>query len=155
VSFQQLHRDGCKLLGKSRDVSEGKLLIEPDLVANIVFADTASARNKTRVDQYIEKSGTQAPPAEDDPVERPVGDLGGADAVTSIDLAEQGVGSVIWATGFSGDFSWLKVPAVDASGSATHELGSLPMREPISWGSLGLASESPGSSTGWPRTRGA
>jgi len=126
VSLQQLHRDGCKLLGKLSDVQGGVLLIEPNLLDNMAFADTASAGNKTRTDGYIEKTGGDHPPVEPDPAEAPVDDLGGADQVISLDMAQAGIGSVIWATGFVGDFSWLNVPAVDPSGNPVHELGISP-----------------------------
>ena len=41
----------------------------------------------------------------------------------SIDLAKEGVTSIIWATGFRQDFDWLKVDAFDAKGTPIHHRG--------------------------------
>jgi putative flavoprotein involved in K+ transport len=38
-------------------------------------------------------------------------------------LAEAGITSIIWATGFTVDFSWLRVNAVDEAGKPKHRRG--------------------------------
>ena len=38
-------------------------------------------------------------------------------------MAEEGVTSIIWATGYSYDFGWLQVDAFDAAGRPRHERG--------------------------------
>ncbi len=43
--------------------------------------------------------------------------------VLELNLAETGVTSIIWATGFSQDFSWLKVDAFDSAGKPRHQRG--------------------------------
>ncbi|TIV06766.1 MAG: hypothetical protein E5W00_17230, partial [Mesorhizobium sp.] len=44
--------------------------------------------------------------------------------VRSIDLAARGITTVIWCTGFRGDFGWVCVPNVlDAQGQPLHEKG--------------------------------
>jgi putative flavoprotein involved in K+ transport len=40
-----------------------------------------------------------------------------------LDLAEAGVTSIIWATGFAVDYSWLKVDAFDENGKPKHQRG--------------------------------
>ena len=41
--------------------------------------------------------------------------------IDSLDLADDGIGTIIWCTGFDGDFSWLKVDgAVDANRQPSH-----------------------------------
>ena len=44
--------------------------------------------------------------------------------IRSIDLAARGIATVIWCTGFKGDFGWVRVPdALDAQGQPLHENG--------------------------------
>jgi putative flavoprotein involved in K+ transport len=43
--------------------------------------------------------------------------------ILELNLAEAGVTSIIWATGFAVDFSWLKVGAVDDKGLPKHQRG--------------------------------
>ncbi|MCU0503201.1 MAG: hypothetical protein MUC51_15835 [Anaerolineae bacterium] len=43
--------------------------------------------------------------------------------IRELNLREAGVTSVIWATGYSLDFSWIDIPVFDASGSPCHQAG--------------------------------
>jgi hypothetical protein len=43
--------------------------------------------------------------------------------VLTLDLAAAGVTAIIWATGFSVDYGWLKVAAVDRNGKPRHQRG--------------------------------
>ncbi len=42
---------------------------------------------------------------------------------TEIDLHAQGVGTIIWATGYRPDYSWLDVPVLDRKGRIKHNGG--------------------------------
>jgi len=46
-----------------------------------------------------------------------------SDPILELNLAEAGVASIIWATGFSADYSWLKVDAFDEKGRPKHQRG--------------------------------
>ena len=71
--------------------------------ANVAAGDAFAARMRAMVDQTIRRRGVDAPPAEPDDHDAPI-DL---DPPSSLDLRAQEVGSVVWCTGFTGDFSWL------------------------------------------------
>ena len=43
--------------------------------------------------------------------------------IKEIDLAKKGIRTIIWATGYVQDFSWLKVDAFDADGRPVHYRG--------------------------------
>jgi putative flavoprotein involved in K+ transport len=45
------------------------------------------------------------------------------DPVLELNLAEAGVTSIVWATGFTVDYSWLKVDAFDEEGKPKHQRG--------------------------------
>ncbi|MOA38285.1 putative oxidoreductase CzcO [compost metagenome] len=43
--------------------------------------------------------------------------------IRELDLAEAGITSIIWATGYAVDFSWLQVDAFDDKGKPKHQRG--------------------------------
>ncbi len=45
------------------------------------------------------------------------------DPIHSLDFAKEGISTIIWATGFKQDFSWLKVDAFDEKGAPIHQRG--------------------------------
>jgi len=47
--------------------------------------------------------------------------------IPCINCAEANITSVIWTTGFTGDFSWLKLPALNNAGKPIHENGVSPI----------------------------
>ena len=45
------------------------------------------------------------------------------DPILALNLEEAGIGSIIWATGYRVDYSWLKVDAFDEEGRPKHQRG--------------------------------
>jgi putative flavoprotein involved in K+ transport len=45
------------------------------------------------------------------------------DPILELNLAEAGITSIIWATGFEADYGWLKVDACDEAGRPKHRRG--------------------------------
>jgi putative flavoprotein involved in K+ transport len=127
ISLQSLSAQGVVLLGRFKGVLNGSLAFGDEVGDHIRFADQASADAKRVIDKYIERAGLDAPPAEDDPAETVVPSVPNP-PIRSIDLATGGISSIIWCTGFSGDFSWVKLPgALDAAGQPVHEDGIGPI----------------------------
>ena len=62
-----------------------------------------------KIDDYIARNGIEAPPATDDPAEVVPARIP-SPPTASLDLGASGITSIVWCTGFNGDFSWLKVP---------------------------------------------
>ena len=111
------------LLGRFRGVVNGSLAFGDEVSDHMRFADDASADAKRVIDQYIERAGLDAPPAEDDPAET-VAPRVPNPPIRSIDLAASDLSSIIWCTGFTGDFGWVGLPgALDATGQPLHEDG--------------------------------
>jgi len=92
------------------------------------FADEFSQRQKDNVDAYLAQAGITPPPLEADPADAPDPEAECASPLRRLDLREAEVGTVIWATGFTGDFSWLHLPVLDADGRPVHEQGISPAR---------------------------
>ncbi|UWU17143.1 flavin-containing monooxygenase [Rhizobium sullae] len=128
ISLQSLSAQGVVLLGRFGGVENGSLIFGDDVDGNMRFADDVSANTKRLIDEYIERAGLDAPPAESDPaetVEPRVPDP----RIRSVDWIASGVRSVVWCTGFTGDFSWIRLPgALDTAGQPVHEdgVGTIP-----------------------------
>ena len=110
ISLQSLSALGVVLVGRVRDVSaSGTLLFEDSLAESVAYADETSERLKSKIDEYIARAGIDAPDAQPDPDETAAHEFPDP-PILELGLIENGIGSVIWATGVTGDFSWLKVP---------------------------------------------
>ena len=46
-----------------------------------------------------------------------------AEPLRRLDLRAEGIGAVIWATGYRVDFGWIEVPVLDARGEPVHRRG--------------------------------
>ncbi|MER9893434.1 NAD(P)/FAD-dependent oxidoreductase [Mesorhizobium sp. M0119] len=124
ISLQGLGAQGVVLLGRFAGVEDdGRLSFADDLEEHVRFADEASANVKRYIDEYISRSGIDAPVSEPDPAETVAAQLP-YPAVRSLDAAESGVTTVVWCTGFKGDFSWARLSGLlDPEGQPVHEDG--------------------------------
>ncbi len=112
LGLHQLAQDGVHLLGRLKDVNGTGVLIGDDLTDNLAQADEFATEFKKGVDQYIEKNDVQAPESQ-----RAVSRAGyEVDIITRLDLEEEGITSVIWATGYNYDYSWIDFPVFDDTG---------------------------------------
>ncbi|MER9773185.1 NAD(P)/FAD-dependent oxidoreductase [Mesorhizobium sp. M0220] len=128
ISLQSLSAQGVVLLGRFNGMENGNLIFGDELDDHMRFADEISANAKRLVDEYIERAGLDVPLAEDDPGETIEPRLPDP-PIRSIDWTASGITSVIWCTGFTGDFSWVRLPgALDAAGQPIHEdgVGAIP-----------------------------
>lgn len=129
ISLQALSAQGVVLLGRFAGAQDGGVLsFANDLDENVRFADEASAKVKHYIDEFIRCSGIDAPASEPDPAEIVAARMPNP-AIHSLDLIASGISTVVWCTGFRGDFSWVKLPGViGPSGQPIHEDGvaSLP-----------------------------
>ncbi len=123
LSLQDLSRRGVTILGRLQDVEAGSLVLGEDAPANVRFADAFSQKLKDDVDAWLAREGITPPPLEDDPADAPDPEAACASPLRKLDLAEAKVGTIIWASGFKGDFGWLHLPALDADGAPVHQEG--------------------------------
>jgi putative flavoprotein involved in K+ transport len=123
VSFQSLARDGVILLGRVSDIDGYDLILKPDLMDSIRFAEEKSYAFKNDIDAFILREGIIAPPPEPDPGEPELPDLRGSELVERLNLLKAGITSVIWCTGFDANWGWLKVGVFDDQGHPQHRNG--------------------------------
>ncbi len=122
INLRQLSRNGVVLLGHIQDAREGKLTMAGDLQENLNYADQFAAFVKKSVDDFILKTGIEAP-ADSNPDDPSLRDLPRGEPILSLDLKEVGITSVIWATGYRYDFSWIQIPVTDETGYPIHQRG--------------------------------
>lgn len=119
LNLHQFARDGVTLLGHVRDARDGKIIIAPDLKQTLAKVDQFEAAALKDVDEYILAKRLSIPP-ETLPQLRD----GYAQAViTELDLKQSGITSVVWATGYTFDYSLVKLPVVDADGYPVQRRG--------------------------------
>ena len=119
LDLHKLAAKGVTLLGRLQNVAGSKLLLGGDLRENVAFADAVAADFTRAIDAYIAQTGIQAPP-DDEPLS-----TAGYEAalITELDLDAAGVASIIWATGYTFDFGWVKFPIFDEFGFPVQERG--------------------------------
>jgi putative flavoprotein involved in K+ transport len=122
LSLPALARAGVILAGRPVRVDGDRVAFDDSVRANVAAGDAFAARARAMIDEIIRCRGLDAPPAEPDDHDAPV-DL---DPPMSLDLRAEEVGSVVWCTGISGDFSWLDPALVDVDGQPRHQDAAAP-----------------------------
>ena len=122
VDFRALAASGITLLGMAGPYDDGIVSFASDLRTNIENGDANYLSMLDEADAYITRNGL------DLPEERQARILGpDPDCVTNpireLDLAAAGITSIVWATGFAFDYSWLQVDAFDDTGKPKHQRG--------------------------------
>jgi len=147
LSLQALARAGATLVGRPVAVARERVTFDDSVTANVAAGDAFAARVRGMVDDLIRRQGLDAPPPEPDDTDAPV-DL---DPPAALDLRADDVASVVWCTGFTGDFSWLDPALVDADGQPWHQDTAAPA--PGVWyvGLKWLVRRSSGILHGFPR----
>jgi putative flavoprotein involved in K+ transport len=122
VDFRKLAHDGMTLLGRTQSYSNGTLHIADDLVTNLRRGDEDYLSVLAAVDAYATEHKLDMPeepeasnmPSDPDCVVNPIQQL---------DVKAAGITSIIWATGFAQDFSWVKLDTFDERGNPKHRRG--------------------------------
>ena len=109
ISLQSIAAKGANLIGRVEDFENTTAIIKDDLRENIDFADGFSAHVIEMLHPAIDKMAPGTPPLEDEPADDPAPTDLGANTPTRLDLDEAGITSIIWTTGFTGDYSWLNI----------------------------------------------
>ena len=126
LSLQHLASQGVVILGRLLDSESGTLVLGADAAAHVHFADEFSPRAKTDIDAYLTRMNITPTPLEDDPADRPDPEAECVSPLRQLKLHEANVSTVIWATGFTGDFSWIHLPVFDDQNKLIHKRGVSP-----------------------------
>ena len=120
VDLNSLTEIGVKLVGRLAGMRDGKMLFSGSLKNQAALSDLKMNRLLNALDEWATAGGRDdqvAPPHRFEPTRID------ASPLLSMDLVRSGIRTVIWATGFRPDFSWLDVPVLDRKGRICHDGG--------------------------------
>ncbi|SIQ02872.1 putative flavoprotein involved in K+ transport [Rhizobium sp. RU20A] len=118
IDLRKFAVEGMALYGRMTGVSAGKMLFEPNLKSNLDGADRVYNGINALIDRYIAEKGIDAPAGSPYvPVWEPQGET------IELDLGAEGITSVIWATGFTPDWSYVGLPIFDGTGYPVQHRG--------------------------------
>lgn len=111
ISLHHMARSGIRLLGRLQEAEGNRLHLAPTLHDGLCAADTYATEFCEAVNSFLDRTGQTAP--------APIEDLGFAtgrwcpESPATFDLRQEGVSTVIWATGFGFDFGWIDAPVLN------------------------------------------
>jgi len=122
IDFRELAGEGMTLVGLSQSFDGDVVKFAPDLADNIAAGDENYLSLLDAADAYIERHGLDLP--EEPEARRAFADPAClSDPILELDLVKAGVKTIIWATGYGLDYSWLDVDAFDEKRKPVHQRG--------------------------------
>jgi len=120
IDLNSLAQIGVKLVGRLVGIDNGKAQFSGTLRNMCALADLKMNRLLGTIDEWASANGLDSeirPPHQFGPTEvEPSPPLG-------IDLMRGEIKTIIWATGYRPDYSWLEVPVLDHKGRIRHDGG--------------------------------
>jgi len=120
LDLNTLSRLGVELVGRLAAVRDGRALFSGGLRNHFALADLKMNRLLDTFDEWDRASPEDhdvAPPERFEPTRAP------ASSRLGLDLRSGEIRSVVWATGFRPEYSWLHVPVIDPKGYLQHDGG--------------------------------
>ena len=120
LDLNSLSAIGVRLVGRLAGIRDGKLLLSGSLANQVALSDLKMNRLLDTIDAWAAANGladTAGPPHRLEPTR-----VDPAPPI-SLDLELAGIRTIIWATGYRPDYSWLDVPVFDRKGRIRHEGG--------------------------------
>lgn len=122
VDFRKLAAEGVHLVGVTRAFQNGNVTFADNLKENITLGDENYLALLDAADAYIARNGLDLP---EDPNARQL--LPDPECMLNplltLNLAQAGITAIIWATGYTADYSWLGVDTFDNQGKPLHQRG--------------------------------
>jgi putative flavoprotein involved in K+ transport len=120
LDLNTLGTAGVEIVGRLSTVRDGRALFSGGLRNQFALADLKMDRLLDTFDEWAHSSTREADvgaPERFEPTRMP------ASSRLHLDLASGEIRSIVWATGFHPDYSWLDVPVVDRKGHLRHDGG--------------------------------
>jgi putative flavoprotein involved in K+ transport len=118
IDLNALTSLGVKLVGRLAGIRDGKAQFSGSLRNMAELADLKLNRLLKRIDEWAAENGVQG-----DPPHRPEPTRVEASPPLGLDFERAAIRTIVWATGFRPDYSWLEVPVLDRKGNVRHEGG--------------------------------
>jgi putative flavoprotein involved in K+ transport len=120
LDLNTLGSAGVEIVGRLAAVRDGQALFSGGLRNQFALADLKMNRLLGTFDDWAKTQGRNAevaPPERFAPTRVP------ASSPLRLDLRSGRIRSIVWATGFRPDYSWLDVPVLDGKGHLQHDGG--------------------------------
>ena len=120
ISLNSLQAIGVQIAGRAMNIHDGKIQFSGSLANVCRLADLKMNRLLTQIDDWID---AEAPGGVTEASYRLRDTIIPSDPLLQLDLKAAGIETVIWATGFKPDYSWLNVPVITPRGELRHQGG--------------------------------
>ena len=120
LDLNVLRERGVEIVGRFAGISDGKAQFSGSLPSQCAMADLKLGRLLDKIDTWAESSGKSTEVASSERFAPTV--LDNAPRL-QLDLTRSGIGTILWASGYRPDYSWLHVPAFDRKGRLRHDGG--------------------------------
>jgi len=120
LDLNALSAVGVELVGRLSTIRDGRALFSGGLRNQFALADLKMNRLLDTFDEWASASGAMVDVL---PSERFEPTCAPLSSRLTIDLKSGEIRSIVWATGFRPDYSWLHVPALDEKGALRHDGG--------------------------------
>jgi putative flavoprotein involved in K+ transport len=120
LDLNTLRKDGVEIVGRLVGLRDGQAQFSGSLANHCALADLKANRLLDTIDAWVSLHGMDGEcdaPHRLEPTEL------GSDPGLSMDLVDRGIRTVIWATGYRPDYSWLQVSVLDRKGRIRHDGG--------------------------------
>ena len=121
LDLNTLGAAGVEIVGRLAAVRDGRALFSGGLRNQFALADLKMDRLLDTFDEWARshprETADAGPPERFEPSRAP------ASSRLEVDLRSGEIQSIVWATGFRPDYSWLDVPVIDHKGRLRHEGG--------------------------------
>jgi putative flavoprotein involved in K+ transport len=112
IDLRQFGPSGITLLGRLKGIAEGKLHFASGVAQTLARADAWFPPYRARFDAYAERKAPDLSPALEP--QQSVPSI--PSHIERLDLARSAIKSIMWATGFHYDYSWIKLPILNNKG---------------------------------------
>src|SRR5262249_11433680 len=122
IDFRDFASRGMTLLGRAEAATKDGMTFAADLADNLAHGDEAFLAYLDFSDGHISRKGADFP--EDPAARRPTPTPPAMyRPIRKLEFRQAGVSSIIWATGYDLDFTWIDIPVFDARGAPIHDKG--------------------------------
>ncbi|MEZ2392170.1 flavin-containing monooxygenase [bacterium RCC_150] len=119
IRLRELGRKGIRLHGHLEAADDGAVVFTDDLAERLATVESGFGQRMQRaLDAYISAARINAPPAEARPADNWL-----PDEPARLELAAENITSVLWATGYKLDLSFVDIPILDPWSYPRHERG--------------------------------
>ena len=119
IDINTLAQLGVRVVGRLGSIQDGLAQFSGGLANTCRLADLKMNRLLQRFDDWADGKDTDAveAPHRFEPTSVP------SAPTVEIDLRHEGIGTIVWATGYRPDYAWLDVPVLDRKGRIRHHGG--------------------------------